>query len=189
MATRSRRRPLHLEPLGDRTVPAIIPPTLDPITHILTVTGDEADDTVTIFDGGQLGGVTIVADGQTWQFDDEVRVIQVNTGLGNDVVTYNLTEPLSALRLVTVELGRGADVFDGNLAGKPLVPGGYLGLSVYGQGGGDTLTLNAVATDVDPAATLNVYFEGAGGKDGIAFNTLPDLLNQSNVLLKKDQRR
>lgn len=198
MATKSRRFAPRLECLDDRSLPAVM---VDLIGSTLVITGDSGANSVTISDSGQLGsvdpetgvrsgGLTVVADGVEYWFGTQVSAIVVNTYEGDDSVLYALTGPLSATRLVSVDLGRGDDSFTADLTGQTISGAGTsLGISAYGGGGRDTLVLNAVGTTVAPEALLSVELYGQAGKDAITFNhswgdTLP-----SNVTLTKDQKR
>jgi hypothetical protein len=187
MSIKPRRYVPRLEALDDRSLPSVSA-LIVPGSTILEIDGDNTVNTITIRDSGQSGGVTVVADGQTFQFDDAITAIVVNTFDGNDVVQYDLMGTLAGLRSIDVELGRGTDTFTANLTNQTLGPTSYLALSAYGRGGGDTLVLNAQGVSVDPTSTLNVYFAGSAGKDTIAFNCSPDLLSLPNVFLQKDQR-
>lgn len=197
MSAKSRRFIPRLDILDDRCVPAVL---VELQGTVLTITGDAGDNSITITDTGKeavyqdpgerFGGITVVADGETFLIDTEVTAILVNTFAGADSVVYDLTDFLAVTRLIDVQLGKGADTFTANLTGQ-VIDGESTNVAInaYGQGGGDTLVLNAEGVTVNPGARLDVYFEGAAGRDAITFNhswvpTLPD-----NVTLKKDQRR
>ena len=198
MPIQTRRFAPRLECLDDRSLPAVL---VDLVGATLIVTGDSGPNSVTISDSGRLGsvdpdtgarsgGVTVMADGVEYWFGTEVGAIVVNTYEGNDSVAYTLTGPLSTTRLVSVDLGRGADTFTADLTGQTISGASTnLGISANGGGGGDTLVLNAVGTTVAPEARLSVEFYGEGGKDTIVFNHDPGFELLPNVFLKKDQRR
>ena len=90
---------------------------------------------------------------------------------------------------MSVDLGRGADTFTVNLNGQT-VSGAptNLGITAAGDGGGDTLTLNAIGATVSPEARLSVDFHGEAGKDAITFNYGFGFLDAGNVTLTKDQK-
>ena len=198
MPTTFRRFVPRLQCLDDRSVPAVL---VNLVGTTLVVTGDDAPNAITVSDSGQLGsvdpvtgapsgGITVVADGVTHWFGTEVGAIVVYGNGGDDSVAYDLTGPLSATRLIGVELGRGRDTFTANLTGQSINGATTnLGISVQGDGGGDSMTLNAGGTTVDPAARLSVEFFGEAGKDAIAFNHDPGFELTPNVFLTKDQRR
>jgi hypothetical protein len=100
---------------------------------------------------------------------------------------YNLTGPLSGLRVVDVELGRGADWFTANLTGQSLTAGANLDIGVSGNGGGDTMVLNAHGVSTDLGSILNVFFDGDGGKDAITLDYSAGV-ELGTLNLGKDQR-
>ena len=169
--TRNRFVP-RLQAFDDRIVPAVTAEVLEG-TSILMISGDIAANTITIQDGGQLGGLVVQGDGQTFSFSEEVHAIIVNTGDDNDTVTYNLTAPLTTTRSIVVDLGKGNDFFTANLPGQTLQAWANLDISAYGQGGKDTLVLNANNVSTQMGSILNVYFEGGAGKDTIHLNYTP----------------
>src|SRR5262245_27576620 len=142
MSSRFHRFVPRLEILPDRSLPSVTA-AITPDTTILTITGDDAANSITIRDSGQAGGITVVGDGQTFQFDPNFSAIVVNTGLGDDTVEYDLAGAMTANRIITANLGRGADRFTANLADQTLGPNANLDISAYGGQGKDTLVLNA----------------------------------------------
>src|SRR5690349_6691530 len=123
----------RLEAFDDRSLPsvtAVVPPG----SSVLTITGDASANTITIQDSGLPGGITVVGDGETFVFTETIRGIVVDTGDGNDVVSYNLLGPLSGVRSLVTELGKGADAFTANLSGQTLSAWANLDITAYGQG-------------------------------------------------------
>ena len=178
----------RLQAFDDRSMPSVTA-VMIPNSGILTITGDAAANSITIQDGGQSGGVTVVGDGQTYQFNETVRAIVVDTGDGNDVVSYNLLGTLVASRNIVLELGKGADTFTANLTGQTLAAGANLDISAYGRAGADTLLLNARGVNTGAGSILNVYFEGGAGKDRITLDYTPGDMAAGLAFLEKDQRR
>ncbi len=159
-----------------------------PGTGILQITGDAAANTITITDDGTANGVTVVADGQTFTFTDTITAITVDAGAGNDVVNYNLTAPLASSRNIAVHLCTGNDAFTANLSNQGLAQYVSLDISTYGEGGADTLTLNAQNFSSDKNSILNFDYVGGAGKDKINFNYTPGGLDLGSIILQKDQR-
>ena len=178
----------RLQAFDGRSLPSVTAVML-PGSSILMITGNADANSITIQDSGQFGGVTVVGDGQTFVFEQTVRAIVVDTGDGNDTVSYNLLGTLAASRNIVLELGRGADTFTANLTGQTLAAGANLDISAYGRGGADTLALNARGVNTGAGSILNVYFEGGAGKDRITLDYTPGDMAGGQVFLKKDQRR
>lgn len=176
----------RLEAFDDRCLPSVSAFMVG--TGILQIVGDAAANTVEIRDSGAAGGITVIGDGVTSQFSVPISAIIVDTGDGNDIVSYNLLGPLSGLRSIVVELGRGNDSFTGNLTGQTLTQGANLDLSVYGRGGKDTLVLNARDVSTEQGSILNVYYAGGAGKDTVTFDYSAGPVALGTVILDKDQR-
>jgi hypothetical protein len=192
MSFKSRRFIPRLVALDDRALPSVV---FAVTGSTLQITGDGGADKIVITDDGTAAGITVVVnDGQPWTPPGEVSAVVVSAGGGNDTVEYDLTGPLTTTRLVTVDLGKGADTFTVNLSGQPIngtTANGTpinLGIGATGGGGGDTMVLNATGTTVAPEARLSVDFSGEAGHDTLAFNYDPGLLDLGNVTLTKDQK-
>lgn len=186
MGFRARRFAPRLQPLDDRSLPSV---SFDLQGTILTVTGDAGANAISISDAGTADGVIVSGDGSSFQATGPITAIVVNTLGGDDTVYYDLTGPLAVTRLVSVDLGRGADTFIANLNGQTVSGSGTnLGISAYGGGGGDTLVLNAVGATVAPEAMLSADFHGEGGKDAISFDYSFGFLDLGNVIFTKDQK-
>ena len=197
MPTHFRRFVPRLEALDDRTVPAV---TVVPTGSLLTITGDTEANAIVISDTGQpgfvtetgeqVGGLTVAVDGGLPQWFGGITTISIFGDAGDDSVTYELTGPVTATRFVTAELGRGRDTFTATLNGQTVSGASTnFGITVQGDGGGDTMVLNAFGTVVNPEARLNVQFSGEAGKDAISFNHDPGFELLPNVTLTKDQKR
>jgi len=198
MGFSSRRFVPRLELLDGRCVPAVV--ALQGTTLSITApAGDTTADSVAIIDYGPVvndefgnyvsGGVTALVNGVTYPEHVDLSAIVIDTGAGNDKVTYDLWAPLPTTRLISVSLGRGADSFVADLHGQTISGAATnLGISAYGDGGGDSLVLNANGATVSPEARLSVDFHGQAGKDAICFNYDPGFLDLGNVTLSKDQK-
>lgn len=192
MPTKSRRFLPRLEAFDERCLPSV---TAVPSGNILFITGDRADDQVVITDTGGPGGLSVVADGNTIPVGSNITAINLDMGAGNDTVTYNLIGTLTETHFITAHLGRGADTFTANLSGQALAPITELPISVYGDGGGDTMNLNAtgiclqqIPGDDTSKSTLNVYFEGGSGKDNFNINCTTVDGSLVNVLINPVQK-
>lgn len=192
MSFQSHRFIPRLVALDDRSLPSV---SCQLIGETLTVTGDAAADKIVITDDGTAAGVTVtVNDGVPWTVSGAVSAIVLNAGGGNDTVEYDLTGPLTTTRLVTVDLGKGADTFTVNLNGQTINGTSAdgtpinLGIGATGGGGGDTMVLNANGATVAPEARLSVDFSGDSGHDSITFNIDQGFDLLPNVTLTKDQK-
>lgn len=197
MPTHFRRFVPRLEALDDRCVPAVM---VVPTGTLLTITGDTGANTIVISDTGTpgsvsetgelVGGLTVAVDGGAPVWFGGITTITILTDAGDDTVTYELTGPVTSTRFVAAELGRGRDTFTATLNGQTVSGAATnFGISAQGDGGGDTLVLNAFGTVVSPEARLSVDYFGEAGKDAIAFNHDPGFELLPNVFLRKDQRR
>jgi hypothetical protein len=185
MASKSRRFVPRLQALDDRVVPAV---SFELQDTYLFVTGDTGANTITITDTGTDTGLTIVGDGVTYQPPTTVTHIFVRADEGDDTVVYDLVAPLTVFRLVDVQLGRGADTYTANIGGQSLAPWVNLQMTAAGQGGGDTMVLNAHDVSTDANSILNVFFDGDGGKDVITLDYTAGSLALGQVILQKDQK-
>jgi len=186
MSFQTRRFIPRLVALDDRSLPSAM---ISLTGSTLSITGDAGADNIVIQDDGTASGITVITADGTWTATGDVSAIVVNTGGGNDTVEYDLTGDLTTTRLVSVDLGKGADAFTVNL-NQHTISGAStnLGITSSGDGGGDALTLNANGATVSPEAHMSVDFSGNAGKDAIAFNYDPGFLDQGNVTLTKDQK-
>ena len=187
MATQSRRFVPRLEALNDRVVPAV---SFDLQGTFLFVTGDTGANTITITDSGTATGVGVVGDDVPYVATSPITHVFVDTLDGDDTVVYNLTGPLAVNRLVDAQLGLGVDSFTVNLTGQSLAALVNLDITAYGgdRGGRDTMVLNAQRVSTNEDSILNVFFEGAGGKDTIVLDYSPGAVALGRVILEKDQR-
>ena len=189
MRTKLRRFVPRLVALDERTLPAVTF-SFDPfIPTMLHVTGDAGANQITITDTGTAAGITIVGDGETFVAPTSITHIMVDVLDGNDTVTYNLTAPLTVFRLVDAQLGKGNDLFTANISGQSLLTAdAELQMSANGDGGHDTMILNAQSVSTDVGSVLNVFFDGDAGKDTITFDYAA-VTEKGGVYLNKDQRR
>jgi len=115
MFSKCRRFVPRLEALGDRALPSV---SWQVFENTLTITGTADPDTVIISDAGTETGVLV--NGVPVDTTVPISAIIVQTFGGADTVIYNLTGPLTTTRLVSVDLGRGADAFTANLNGQTI---------------------------------------------------------------------
>src|SRR5262245_9074763 len=134
-APRTRSVRLCLERLEDRSLPAV---TFTVSGPLLTITGSNADDAVTLNDDG-AGNLTLTATGVSGtQNVNGINQITINTKKGNDRVTYNLNGTLAHPLSISADLKEGRDIF--------LFNGGFfdvaatLSLSVNGGTDKDTMS-------------------------------------------------
>lgn len=186
MSNKIRRFVPRLEVFDERCQPA----TWSLSGTILTVTGDpNLAEHITITDNGQSTGL-VLDDGTTsTTFSTPINAIVVNTGAGDDQVTYNLAPgTLTGNRSIVAHTGAGADTFTTNMAGVTLDTGVNLDISAYGDGGKDTFILNAQNVNTNINAILNVYYAGQAGKDVISMDYTNGGLDFGTVILQKDQK-
>jgi hypothetical protein len=80
-------------------------------------------------------------------------------------------------------------MFTGNISGTSLGANVNLDISVRGDGGKDTMILNAQDVSTAAGSVLNVDFAGQAGKDTIAFNYSVGIGGEfGTVVFTKDQR-
>ena len=187
MISKSRRFVPRLEALDDRSLPSVSY-FLNGTT--LVITGDAGANTITITDDGTPAGLTVVGDGVPFPAVGDAPVVisavVVDSDAGVDTIVYDLVGPQSAGRLLSFDLGRGKDVFTANLNGQSIT--GNLGIVVNGDGGGDSMVLNAHGVTLEGAG-LSVEFFGQGGKDSFAFNHDPGFDTLPGVNLVMNQRQ
>lgn len=196
MSARVRRFTPRLEALDDRSLPSVVITTSGTDGATIQITGDDGANNIVITDDGTGTNITIMAEGmiQPWTLADAPGVnsfsaLVISTLGGNDTVEYNLSGSLTTSLLVVADLGKGADSFTFNMIGIS-VSGGTtnLGITANGDGGGDTMTLNANGASVAPEAHMDATFNGKAGRDFIFFNFDPGFLDLGNVVLRKDQK-
>src|SRR5262245_3975972 len=123
-----RRRPLSVECLEHRAVPATLQATLQ--NGVLRILGTPADDVVVVrqFDR------TIAVDGVANQFPAlQVNRLVIDTGAGNDTIrldSQNFPGQTALTAPATVYGGDGNDTIAGTNRGD----------QIYGQGGNDAIT-------------------------------------------------
>ena len=134
------------EPLEGRRMFAVTPSM--PAADTLVFTGDAADDQVMIYDNGMgtLHGSYTVAPGVTAPFGPVggIRYVRVDTGMGNDVVGYQVYGDMlvGGLRDITVTLGDGNDTRRfGATHDIDKGPNSYVVLRAFGQSGRDHLSV------------------------------------------------
>jgi hypothetical protein len=151
---RARRtlNPGPLEALERRQLFAVV--SFDTSTRELTITGGSGADNIAISESG-TGNVTL--GGNASGSFSGVAAIVVNTGAGNDTVTYNVTSTVtSAEQELIVDLGSGDDTFSGDLHNWNVNAGAALVVEAFARDGNDVENFNAVGTSTDRP---NVYGE------------------------------
>lgn len=158
---------LRLRPLDERALPSV---TVTESAGILTVRGDQFDNSIVITDNGTAdpGAISVVADGQSYTSQAAVTRIRIIGWNGADSVEYHLTGDLATSRRVGVCLGNQDDTFTADLAGNVLA-GGYLDLWVYGGNGEDALSVGGTG-GVAADGQLDVHLLGGNAKDVVTAN-------------------
>lgn len=175
----------RLETLDNRWCPSC---TITVDDGTLTITGDDEANTLTVTHDG-AGTVTVVCDGGETVTEEDIERIVIDTGDGDDSLTFDVTAELTEALEVEVDLGagndtadldfmaisdqlqvranlgEGDDLFDVNLDVE-LKTGADVGIDVRGREGADTfnLSVNEVREDAD----LKAQFRG--GQDDDALN-------------------
>lgn len=137
----------RLESLEDRTTPTC---TITQQDDLLVITGSAGRDLVRIGEDG-LGNVNVLCDQEqiARRFSGVTR-IQVRTLGGADRVRYDLFNNVPGGRLLDVDLGAGADRFDGFLNDQDVLGRGALNLFVHGREGPDVIRCDTTR-DPEPA--------------------------------------
>lgn len=105
----------------------------------LLITGSAQRDVVQVGDDG-LGNVTVRCDQErTARLFTGVNRIQIRTLGGDDVVRYNLLNNCITARRLDVDLGAGADRFEGFLNDRDILGRARLELAVRGRLGNDVI--------------------------------------------------
>jgi hypothetical protein len=161
----------RLEVLEDRSCPAVFIVTFG---GTMFVVGDNAANGVTITDQGD-GNVEAVITSPSNTAEREasnINSIVVLTGGGGDTVDYQLDNPVTRAKALSVDLGGGDDT--ANLNASAGVNGSYLLASVYGGAGADAITGSIGAIAAGAAAALAL--DGGLGNDTVTA-TSDGLLN------------
>jgi hypothetical protein len=140
---------------------------------VLTITGDNAPNSVTIRDNGTgtPGNIKVLCDGVLTSVVPAINAIRVVTLGGNDSVRYFPTGNLQAgvSQSVYVDLGSGNDNFASYFSGGgKMLTNSRLGVYVRGSSGNDTLNLRyTTGVDLLPGALLNVGLDGGENNDSV----------------------
>src|SRR4051812_26338469 len=81
--------------------------------HLLVITGDNAANNVQILQKDSADKLTVIADGQTFQFSSsQITKIQMSLLGGNDTVSYKLDggSDFKKDKTVSIDLGAGANI-------------------------------------------------------------------------------
>ena len=162
-----------VEGLEHRLLLASIITGTDSIGKVITFTGGDAAETVTISDNGS-GRVTVSGAGLTSGAQTGVDHVVVNANGGNDTVNYNLTNSTltgtSRQFQLDVDLGSGLDDFTANIA---IAINNKHTLNVQGGDDPDSLTVVADRTfnpngiRIASQTSLNLNLKGGGSGDVI----------------------
>jgi hypothetical protein len=151
---RSGRVRPQLEILEDRCCPSGVSLS----NHILTLTGDSTNSTITVRDGGHGNIIAEVKDGRgQWHSlsANGVGTVNVNSNGGSDRIEYDLTNQLTSSETLNFNLGKGNDHVRLNFDQKISAPS--LKINLNGGGGNpDVLATfgNIDGTDLQLAARL-----------------------------------
>jgi len=129
----------------------------------IQVSGDNAADVVSVTDNGQ-GRVSVTANGRTSTFGG-ISEIDVQTGGGNDNVSYQLTGSTTSQHRFKIDLGSGDDTADVTANGIRL--GADAEIEVDGGSGNDTITANAA---VEADGQFRFRLTGGEGNDVVTAN-------------------
>jgi hypothetical protein len=182
MARQPRRFVPRLEAFDERALPSVTVSYTE-TDGLLFIQGSAAADAITITDTGKAdaGSVTVFDNGIPVYFSTGlVNRIVVVAGGGADTVDYWLSSDLTTNRTVTADLGAGNDSFTAHLDGQNLVAN--LTMQALGRGGKDHLELDARNVNLGAGTWLTVNFRGGAGKDTVAFNYTPGLVDVSAVV-------
>lgn len=163
---------------------------------ILRIVGDQGPNAVTISDNGLTGDITVFCDGfaatfgrpgtgigfnfirtdafarppLTRFFARPLTQIAIDTGRGNDIVSYTLNNDLlkGISRSVVADLGRGNDAFFADLTNRVLA--GSLRFIVNGEHDFDTMKVTAADTDIRRNAVLGIDLSGGRENDFFEIN-------------------
>jgi hypothetical protein len=164
-ASRHRFRP-GFERLEDRSLPAV---TFTVNGPLLTITGNNADDVITLNDDG-AGNLTLSATGVAGtQTVNGINQININTKKGNDFVTYNLNGTLTHPLSISADLKEGRDNFI--YKGGNFDVAAALNLSLNG-GAGDKDNLSLQVGKIKANQSVTATVNGNAGNGDISFMTI-----------------
>jgi hypothetical protein len=170
----------RVETLEARTVPAV---SVAFAGTTATVTGDAADNVVSIRDNGD-GDLTITAGGTFT--GNNVRRIVVNLHDGKDRFTYTQTGNRTRDMQIVGTLGNGNDLFTGRILGD-INAFRTLDLQVDGKKGADGLDLTANSdVDIQNGAVFNARLFGGDARDRVDFNYQGELDGVLRYTLRGD---
>ena len=124
----------NLEALEERCCPSTV--SLNPQTHLLTLTGDASNSMIVVRDDGhgdiQVYGLAGATAAHPLKYTG-VAAIEMDSKTGNDQVDYALTGALTKSEKLTLNLGKGADQVKLDFTKGVSAPS--LGVSINGAGG------------------------------------------------------
>lgn len=141
----------------------------------LKIVGDAAADTINITDQGN-GQVDV--SGAAVGSADNVKLIKVDMGDGQDVVNYTLAAALTNSETINIKLGSGA----GDTANLDLsagINGADLRVGVQGTSGDDTIAATIGA--VSAGAHVGIFFNGRDGSDTLSVNAAGNIDADSSL--------
>jgi hypothetical protein len=120
---------------------------------------------IVINDDGSNNPNNITVSTATAPFHPNVPItsVMLQTGAGNDRITYNLTGDLVGSRLINASMGRGNDHFNATLR-RNLLPNSSLSILARGQKGTDHLQATLIGS-VATKANLQLNFDGGPGQN------------------------
>jgi hypothetical protein len=186
-AGRAERRALRVEQLEDRRCLSC---TVTVSGNTLRITGDGGNNNVAIVDNG-AAGIVVTCDGVASPAATGIKRVLVNTGDGNDTLTYarsaaggNFTTDLS----LNARLGDGDDAFTADFNGNDLVGSARVKFDIEGNAGADMITFNAgtgaAPVDIASMARLELEAKGGHGNDTSTVNYAGDLDGKLTVEAK-----
>src|SRR5262245_44409965 len=161
---------LRLEELERRWCPSC---TVTVTGSTLRVIGDAGNNNVGIVDNG-AAGIVVTCDGVASAAATGIQRVLVDTGAGDDTVTYsrsaaggNFTGRLD----FSARLGSGNDTFTADFNGNSLAGTARVAFNIAGNADNDTITFNAGTTaapvNIAAGARLELAAKGGTGTDKI----------------------
>src|SRR5262245_28205190 len=161
---------LRLEQVEGRTCPSC---TVTVTGDTLRIIGDAANDTVSIADNGAKG-IVVTCDGVTHPAATGIQHVRVDTGAGDDKVTYTRSATGGEFKGTldfSAKLGSGNDTFTADFDANGLAGTARVTFDIQGGAGNDTITLNAgtakAGMNIASGGRLTLNADGGSGKDKI----------------------
>src|SRR5262249_34164304 len=175
---------LRLEGLERRWCPSC---TVTVTGTLLSIIGGAGNNNLAVVDNG-AGGIFDTCDGAAQPAANGIQQVFVNTGAGNDTVTYSRSAAGGTFmgRLAfNAMLGSGNDTFTANFNGNGLAGTARVTFNVAGNTGDDKITFNAGTTaagvNVAAGGRLGLMAQGGAGIDTITVNYAGKLDGNLNI--------